>query len=119
MRAHIFIGPDIGLVSAFSHHDEDASCKVSIQELATVSAQYFQECMDFLVSSEHDSMSLNIDCDIDMDEYVNSTACIKSPVRSRYIGLIRHELVVAIVTAARAVVTLNHRTLSGLICCSS
>ena len=68
MRARIFIGPDIGLVSVFSNHDEDASCKVSIQALATVSAHYFQECMDFLVSSEHDSMSLNIDksiCDID------------------------------------------------------
>ena len=90
MRARIFIGPDIGLVSAFSNHDEDASCKVSIHELATVSAQYFQECMDFLVSSEHDSMSLNIDCDIDMDEYVNSTACMESPVQSKVACVVRH-----------------------------
>ena len=48
----IFLGPDIGLVNVFTWSDEEGDCKLSMQELATVCAQFFQECLDFLASSE-------------------------------------------------------------------
>eukprot|EP01050_Picozoa_sp_SAG11_P041093 SAG11_NODE_18230_length_496_cov_3.259446_1_plen_139_part_10 len=50
----VFLGPDIGLVSVFEFHDDDGTCQLSMQELANVCSDFFQECMSFLESSEQE-----------------------------------------------------------------
>jgi len=49
----VFLGPDIGLVNVFTYNDESGDCMLSMQELAMVCQQFFQECIDFLESSEN------------------------------------------------------------------
>jgi Ca2+-binding EF-hand superfamily protein len=50
----VFLGPDVGLVNIFNYHDEDGTCRLSMQELAAVCTEYFSECLSFLESSEHE-----------------------------------------------------------------
>jgi len=50
--APIFLGPDIGFANVLKYHDSDDSCQLSVQELAKVCEKFFQECLNFLASSE-------------------------------------------------------------------
>jgi hypothetical protein len=44
----VFLGPDIGMANIMEYHDEDGTCTVSIQELATVCQNHYAECLSFL-----------------------------------------------------------------------
>ena len=52
----VFLGPDLGYQDVFTFHASldggEGQCKLSMTELAAVCSNYFQECMDFLDSSE-------------------------------------------------------------------
>ena len=48
----VFLGPDVGLVNVFTFNDATQDCQLSMQELAKVCTQFFNECMAFLESSE-------------------------------------------------------------------
>jgi hypothetical protein len=44
----VYLGPDIGMANIMEYHDEDGTCTISIQELATVCANHYAECLSFL-----------------------------------------------------------------------
>jgi hypothetical protein len=48
----VFLGPDIGFQNVFEYNDNDGTCEISMPELAAVCTTFFQECLDFLASSE-------------------------------------------------------------------
>ena len=48
----INLGPDIGMVNVFQYNDVENNCQLSMQELASVCKDFFQECLNFLASSE-------------------------------------------------------------------
>jgi hypothetical protein len=48
--APIFLGPDIGFANIMAYNDEDGSCTISMAELATTCAAFFNECISFLNS---------------------------------------------------------------------
>ena len=49
----VYLGPDVGFVNVFTYHDEDDTCQLDLGELASVCREFFQECIDFLESSEN------------------------------------------------------------------
>jgi len=48
----VFLGPDIGFANILTYHDSDGTCQISMPELASVCANFFEECMAFLEASE-------------------------------------------------------------------
>lgn len=49
--APVFLGPDIGFANIMAYNDADGSCTISMVELATVCASFFEECISFLNSN--------------------------------------------------------------------
>jgi hypothetical protein len=49
----VFLGPDIGFANVFSYNDVSGDCQLSMVELAAVcSGAHYQQCLDFIQSSE-------------------------------------------------------------------
>ena len=48
----LYLGPDIGFQSVLDYHNDDNSCRVSMQALSAVCSQFYDECMSFLASPD-------------------------------------------------------------------
>ena len=48
----VYLGPEIGTANIMEYHDEDGTCTISIQELASVCADHYAECLQFLEDAQ-------------------------------------------------------------------